>query len=135
MLTEKSIDFYLGHYVREEEKRDPRASPLFATDLRDLPPAFVLTAECDPLRDEGEAYARRLREAGVAADVKRYAGMPHGFFSFGAAVFTDHQMLCDLRPCRLLDLIDYITRKLFSDFFALHGSFSFGTLRVQQISL
>jgi acetyl esterase len=67
---------------------------LLASDLGGLPAAFVLTAECDPLRDEGEAYGRRLEEAGVLVEVKRYAGMPHGFFSF-AALDTAKQALAD----------------------------------------
>jgi acetyl esterase len=54
--------------------------------LAGLPTAFVLTAEMDPIRDEGEAYARRLQEFGVEVELKRYDGMPHGFFSFGATL-------------------------------------------------
>jgi len=87
LLTKPAMIWFLAHYLRgEEDKLDPLASPLLAADLGELPPAFVLTAECDPIRDEGEAYAERLRAAGVAVEVKRYPGMPHGFFSFGGAL-------------------------------------------------
>ena len=58
---------------------DPRVSPLKRTDLAGLPPALIITAEHDPLRDEGELYGRRLREAGVPATVSRYSGAGHGF--------------------------------------------------------
>jgi len=58
---------------------DPRVSPIKRADLSGLPPALILTGELDPLRDEGELYGRRLRAAGVAATVTRYAGAGHGF--------------------------------------------------------
>jgi acetyl esterase len=85
LLTKRSMDWYLANYVTEDEKTAPRASPLFAplTTLRGLPPALVLTAGFDPLRDEGRAYADKLREAGVSTQHNCIEGSIHGFFSFG----------------------------------------------------
>jgi acetyl esterase len=81
-LTSADMEWYGRHYVRTEaDAADPRASVVRA-DLHDLPPAFVITAECDPLRDDGEAYAEKLRKLGIAARYKRYPGMFHGFMSF-----------------------------------------------------
>lgn len=81
-LTKEMIDYFIGHYLRgEADKNDPRMSIALAKNFKDLPPAHIITAEFDPLRDEGEAYAETLRSAGVASTVTRYPGMIHGFFT------------------------------------------------------
>jgi acetyl esterase len=87
MLTDDSMKWFVELYLGERgDPKDPLVSPLYADDLSGLPPALVITAEFDPLRDEGEAYGARLQQAQVAATVSRYDGMIHGFFGMGAIV-------------------------------------------------
>ncbi|GLW94437.1 alpha/beta hydrolase [Actinokineospora globicatena] len=82
-FNNRSVAWYWSHYLADppSEGMDPRVSPLRAADHAGLPPALVITAEYDPLRDQGEAYARKLSAAGVPAEVSRYDGMVHGFFA------------------------------------------------------
>jgi acetyl esterase len=80
LLTRAMMVWFWGHYLNHAgETGHPHASPLRAPDLGNLPPALVITAEYDPLRDEGERYAARLQQAGTPAICSRYDGMIHGF--------------------------------------------------------
>jgi len=97
LLTKASMIWFMGHYLRnEDDKLNPLASPALASNLTGLPAAFILTAECDPLRDEAEDYGRSLESARVPVEIKRYAGMPHGFFSLAAALPTGRQAFADV---------------------------------------
>ena len=80
-LTREMMQWFWGHYLKSEaDGMQALASPLRADDLSNLPSATVITAEFDPLRDEGEAYAARLEASGVPTELVRYEGMIHGFF-------------------------------------------------------
>lgn len=79
-LTQSELDWYKDHYLGNEgDALDPRCSPLLTKEVGGVAPAFVATAGFDPLRDEGEEYANRLREAGVPVALRRHAGLLHGF--------------------------------------------------------
>jgi acetyl esterase len=89
MLTRDSMRWFIAHYLRsKDDARDWRVSPLRASSLAGLPPALIVTAGFDPLRDEGEQYAGRLRDAGVMVDYVCYGGMVHGFLGMGKLIDT-----------------------------------------------
>jgi acetyl esterase len=89
MLTRDSMRWFIAHYLRSRnDARDWRVSPLRAPSLAGLPPALIVTAGFDPLRDEGEMYAGRLRDAGVMVDYVCYGGMVHGFAGMGKLIDT-----------------------------------------------
>ena len=86
-LTTELLDWFMNHYFSQGgNRRQLIASPLFADDFAHLPPAFILTAGYDPLKDEGRAYADKLREAGVETGFVEYEGMIHGFITMGGMV-------------------------------------------------
>ena len=91
-LTKVTMEWYWDHYLESmADASNPYAAPLQAESLAGQPPALVITAEYDPLRDEGEAYAKRLNGAGVATTATRYDGVIHGFFNMNAVVDKSQQ--------------------------------------------
>jgi acetyl esterase len=102
-LTRDDMEWFHHHYLGDDEaaRSDPRASPLLAEDLSGLPPALVYTAQYDPLRDAGNAYAEALSAAGVKVVHRCFEGLIHGFFGLGpfsqAAQAAIDQICDDLR--------------------------------------
>jgi acetyl esterase len=95
-LTRDAMRWYWDHYLqRPEDASNPYAAPLVAENLQGLPPALVITAECDPLRDEGEAFAKRLQAAGVPTTYSLYDGMMHGFFGMTAVLDKGKQAMAE----------------------------------------
>ena len=89
LLTRNMMRWFIAQYApTQDDVRDWRASPLLAPSVDGVPPALVITAGLDPLRDEGEAYARRLEEAGVPVDYMCLGGMVHGFLTMGGKIDT-----------------------------------------------
>ncbi len=89
VLSRGDMEWFWNHYLgsgADAEKTNPYACPLRAKNLAGLPPALVMTASHDPLRDEGERFAQRLISAGVKVTCTRYEGVTHGFISFADAL-------------------------------------------------
>jgi acetyl esterase len=85
LLSADSMDFFVGHYLSAGlDPKDPRVSPLYADDLCGVAPALIITAEFDPLCDEGEAYADRLKDADVPVTVRRFDGQVHTFYALNS---------------------------------------------------
>jgi acetyl esterase len=96
-LGRAEMQWFAGHYLASaSDGRHPEASPLLAPDLSGLPPALVITAEFDPLRDEGEAYARRLEQAGVPVTLSRYPGTIHGFVVMRGVLADGRQAILEI---------------------------------------
>ena len=94
-LSTPALNWFYGYYLRRQaDSTNPYASPLLAK-LQGLPPATVITAEIDPLRDEGEAYAKRLQEAGIATTLTRYSGVTHEFFGMAGVVDKAKQAVAE----------------------------------------
>ena len=86
-LSRDGMIWYWDHYLEDKEAaNNPYASPMKAQSLQNLPPALIITAEYDPLRDEGKAYAERLKAEGVTTQYTMYSGMIHGFFGMASVV-------------------------------------------------
>jgi acetyl esterase len=97
-LLRATMDYFMEHYFagckdREASRRDALASPLLAESLAGLPPALLVTAELDVLRDEGEAYGAALEAAGVDVDLHRYDSQPHAFFQLSPILDAGKQVL------------------------------------------
>jgi acetyl esterase len=95
-LTAEFIELATGSYLGDADPRDPRASVMYADLPAGLAPAFVATAGFDPLRDEGEAYARKLADAGVAVQHKRYGGEIHGFANMVGTEGTPRRAMTEM---------------------------------------
>jgi len=97
-MNRDDLALALRHYLGDHDPRDPLMSPIHAADHRGLPPAFIVTADYDLLRDDGARYAECLRAAGVAVRYVNYPDMPHGFLS--------QPKLCGGAPGALADIVE-----------------------------
>lgn len=97
VLERSTMQWFWSHYLASDSEADnPFVSPLRAPSLAGLPPAFIVTAEFDPLCDDGELYGERLRQAGVPVKVHRYEGVTHGFFWMSGVVDQSRQLIDEI---------------------------------------
>lgn len=78
-LTKPALEYYAANYAGNHNLKDWRVSPLFYSKYGKLPPAIVLTADCDPIRDDGQVYAKKIEQTGTLVAVKNVPGMIHAF--------------------------------------------------------
>ena len=105
MLTRDLMKWFWNHFIEDQSQaNDPYVAPLRAENLGDLPPALIITAEYDPLRDEGEAYGKRLQEAGVKVTLSRYPGMIHAFIRMTSRLDKANEALDEIAG-RLRDFL------------------------------
>jgi len=101
LLTTPLTEWFYDHYVDEADRSDARFAPLRASDLSGLPPAILVTAGFDPLRDEGRQYAEALRAAGTPVDAREYGSMIHSFPNFstlgGGSLIATNDIISTLR--------------------------------------
>jgi len=102
IVTTDDMDFFLSQWLGHDytASKLPRAFALHAQDHQNLPPALIITAECDLSRDDGERYGEKLKLAGVEVEIRRYAGMPHGFVSWLGTLPAAQQAIDD--ACKFL---------------------------------
>lgn len=94
-LTRQTMEWFKAHYLPGMDASEWRVSPILADDFAGLPRAYIMTAGYDPLRDEGDAYASRLREAGVEVAHRRYPGQIHGFLTMGRLIPEADHLIAD----------------------------------------
>lgn len=81
-ISKEEMEKYISLYIpQKKDRKNPYVSPLLATEFNQLPDTLVITAEIDPLRDEGEAYGNKLKETGIQSEVIRFNGVTHGFIT------------------------------------------------------
>ena len=96
LLEKSSMDWFYDHYLpNDESRKDWRVSPILTEDLSNLPPSYIITVAADPLRDEGRAYAEKLKENGNEVEHVEYDDTVHAFFSW-ATIFKSSQKAVDL---------------------------------------